>query len=111
MPKQTNWNWRKHLSRASGKLMLSVTYYGSLSDKPITEYFPVLHEGYAGQKARHQLFAMANSSSADFDSAPLIGSDTGLDYISGQMNKSSPPNTIEYTMENKFHRVVKRSWI
>ena len=57
----TAWNWRIHTSRASGKMMLACTYYGSLSDKPITEYLPVLHDGYAGQRAMQQLFSMANS--------------------------------------------------
>jgi pyruvate/2-oxoglutarate dehydrogenase complex dihydrolipoamide acyltransferase (E2) component len=35
----------------SGKDMLTVTYYGCLSDKPVTEYLTVLHEGYAGRAA------------------------------------------------------------
>ena len=55
----TSWNWRRHISKASGKEMLSCTYYGSLSDRPITEYLPVLHDGYAGDKAMRQLMTMA----------------------------------------------------
>jgi len=106
----SSWNWRIHTSRASGKLMLSCTYYGSLSDKPITEYLPVLHDGYAGQRAKHQLFTMANSSGADLASVPRIATDAGLDYISGQMSNSTPPHTISYKMDGKFHRVVKRIW-
>jgi DNA repair protein RadD len=34
----TEWQWRRHISRASGKEMLMVTYYGALSDKPVNEY-------------------------------------------------------------------------
>jgi len=45
------WAWKEHTSKASGKQMLAVTYYGGLSDAPITEYLPILHEGYAGDRA------------------------------------------------------------
>ena len=41
----TSWTWRKHISKASGIEMLAVTYYGGLSDTPITEYLPIMHEG------------------------------------------------------------------
>lgn len=106
----TSWNWRRHVSRASGKEMLSCTCYGSLSDKPITEYLPILHDGYAGQKAMRQLLAMAHSSGAHLaEFAHLEGSGV-LDSIAVQMNNSKPPSSIEYRMDGKFHRVVNRSW-
>lgn len=106
----TSWNWRIHTSRASGKMMLSVTYYGSLSDKPITEYLPVLHDGYAGQMAMQKLFTMASSSGADLSEASHIGGEEGLDYISVQMSNSIPPRAIEYRLDGNFFRVIKRSW-
>lgn len=106
----SSWNWRRHVSRASGKEMLSCTYYGSLSDKPITEYLPVLHDGYAGQKAMRQLMTMANSSGAHLaDAAHMEGSE-GLEYLAVQMSNSKPPTSIEYRLDGKFHRVLKRSW-
>ena len=106
----SSWNWRRHVSRASGKEMLSCTYYGSLSDKPITEYLPVLHDGYAGQKAMRQLMTMANSSGAHLaDAAHMEGSE-GLEYLAVQMSNSKPPISIEYRLDGKFHRVLKRSW-
>ena len=106
----SSWNWRRHVSRASGKEMLSCTYYGSLSDKPITEYLPVLHDGYAGQKAMQQLFAMANSSGAHLTEAAHLEGSEGLDYIAVQMSKSRPPTSIEYRMDGKFYRVLQRNW-
>lgn len=106
----TSWNWRRHLSRASGKEMLSVTYYGGLSERPVTEYLPVLHDGYAGQRAMQQLFAMANSSGADLTQAAHMEGSEGLDYLAVQMSNSKPPNSIEYRMDGKFFRVLKRSW-
>ena len=106
----TTWNWRTHTSKASGKLMLAITYYGDLSDKPITEYLPVMHDGYAGNRAMQQLFTMANSSGADLSQASRIDGEEGLDYIGVQMSNSSPPKTIEYRLDGKFYRVLKRSW-
>ena len=106
----SSWNWRIHVSKASGKMMLACTYYGSLSDKPITEYLPVLHEGYAGQRAMQQLFNMANTSGADLSQASRMEGEQGLDYISVQMSNSKPPSNIEYRLDGKFFRVIKRSW-
>jgi len=106
----TSWTWRKHVSRASGKEMLACTYYGSLSDKPITEYLPVLHDGYAGDKAMRQLMSMAQSSGAILTDVALLSAEEGLDYLAVQMNKSKPPSSIEYRLDGKFHRVIKRSW-
>ena len=106
----SSWNWRRHVSRASGKEMLSCTYYGSLSDKPITEYLPVLHDGYAGQKAMRQLMTMANSSGAHLAEAAHMEGSEGLEYLAVQMSNSKPPISIEYRLDGKFHRVLKRSW-
>lgn len=106
----SSWNWRKHISKASGKEMIACTYYGALSDRPVTEYLPVLHDGYAGQKAMRQLMTMANSSGAHLaDAAHMEGSE-GLEYLSVQMSNSKPPTSIEYRLDGKFYRVLKRSW-
>lgn len=106
----SSWNWRRHVSRASGKEMLSCTYYGSLSDKPITEYLPVLHDGYAGQKAMRQLLTMANSSGAHLAEAAHMEGSEGLEYLAVQMSNSKPPTSIEYRLDGKFHRVLNRRW-
>lgn len=106
----TSWNWRVHTSRASGKMMLACTYYGDLSDKPITEYLPVLHDGYAGQRAMQQLFTMANSSGANLAEAANLEGEQGLDYLAVQMSNSTPPKSIEYRMDGKFYRIINRSW-
>jgi DNA repair protein RadD len=106
----SSWNWRMHTSKASGKLMLACTYYGSLSDKPITEYLPVLHEGYAGQMALQRLLTMAASSCADLSRATELKGEEGLDYLAVQMSNSQPPSAIEYKLDGKFHRILKRTW-
>ena len=61
----TSWTWRKHTSFNSGKEMFMVTYYGALSDKPISEYLTVRHPGYAGSKAMQTFLMLASKSEAD----------------------------------------------
>jgi DNA repair protein RadD len=100
----TSWHWRKHVSKASGKEMLAVTYYGALSDKPITEYLPINHEGYAGQKALGHLVQMKNKSGAPDTT------DHSLDGISTSMNAGMPPAKIAYKQDGKFYRVLTREW-
>jgi len=106
----SSWNWRKHISKASGKQMLSCTYYGSLSDKPITEYLPIFHQGYAGQRAMEQLMAMARHAGATINYEVSMSEDEGLDYLAVSMSNASPPHQIEFKRDGKFHRVVRRQW-
>ena len=100
-----DWRWRKHISRASGKEMLAVSYYGGISDPAIIEYFPVTHEGYAGQKAAQTIFALSSASRAK-----ISLTETDLDAMSMALNTGAPPKTIEYKKDGKFFRVMKRSW-
>ncbi len=106
----TRWNWRKHVSRASGKEMIVVTYYGDLSDTPITEYLPIMHEGYAGQKAMQQLVTIAHSSNADLNHGIYINGSEGLEHIVLSMRNSKPPSSINYRRNGHFFRVTRRVW-
>lgn len=98
----TGWNWSKHISKTSEKEMLKITYYGALSDVPVTEYLCVTHEGYAGQKARTLLGIIANKSKGhildDLNETALV------------MTESVPPSEIEYKKEGKFYNVIDRRW-
>ena len=100
------WAWREHTSKASGKQLLAVTYYGGLSDAPITEYLPILHEGYAGQRAMSQLVSMANSASI-VDGG--LNVQTMIEMVQN-LNNATPPKLIEFRKDGKFFRVLKRSW-
>ncbi len=104
----TQWNWRKHTSRSSGKDMLAVTYYGALSDIPVTEYLPVCHDGFAGQKAMRQLVTMERQSGAAIGGT--IADDDFLDGAALALNQSRPPAQIEYRRDGKFFRVLTRRW-
>jgi DNA repair protein RadD len=102
----TAWRWRKHTSRTSGKDMLAVTYYGALSDPSVTEYLTVGYDGYAGQKAARQLYAMAESAGIRDGG---LATDS-LDEIAENMNEANPPSLIEYRRDGKFFRVIRRTW-
>ncbi len=99
------WVWRIHESRTSGKEMLTVTYYGrNLSDKPVTEYITILHEGYAGEKARRTLIGMA------FQAGVQINPAGDLQDIVQQMNNAAAPDELIYRLDGKFYRVLGRNW-
>ena len=106
----TSWSWRRHISKASGNLMLACTYYGGLSDKPITEYLTVLNDGYAGQMAMQKLVTIAEKCGADLSDLRRLQDTEALDYIVIQMGKAKHPNSIEYRMDGKFFKVVRRTW-
>jgi DNA repair protein RadD len=102
----TSWTWRWHTSKASGKQMLAVTYYGSLSDGPITEYLPILHDGYAGQMALQKLLGIARSANCVNAVLYAKGHDIAI-----EINKqSTPPSMIEYRKDGKFFKVTRRKW-
>ena len=106
-----SWMWRKHTSKASGKQMLACTYYGpGLAGAAVTEYLPILHDGYAGDKAMRQLSTMADAAGAYLGGASGLDTDQGLEYMAAQMRSSKPPQRIEYRMDGKFHRVLRRVW-
>ena len=107
----SSWMWRKHVSKASGKQMLACTYYGpGLAGAAVTEYLPILHDGYAGDKAMRQLSTMADAAGAYLGGANGLDTDQGLEYMAAQMRSSKPPQRIEYRMDGKFHRVLRRVW-
>jgi DNA repair protein RadD len=100
----TSWQWRVHTSRASGKEMLKVTYYGGLSDPTVTEYLAVLHEGYAGQKAMGLLGILKERSEA-----PGVPA-WSLANAAESMNKGRPPKLLKYKRAGKFFEVKSREW-
>jgi DNA repair protein RadD len=89
--------------------MLSVTYYGALSDPPITEYLAVLNQGYAGQKANNLLMLLARLSGAPIDNGFDVTLNW-LDSVSRAMNQARPPEIIEYKKDGKFFTLMKRKY-
>jgi len=100
-----SWYWSKHISKASGKDMIKVQYYSKLlSDPNISEYFPITHDGFAGQKARMILAEIASKAGVK----NFFVSD--IDEICQVMNGGMRPNEISYKKEGKFYKVTGREW-
>jgi len=101
----TKWRWRHHVSKTSGKEMVKVTYYGALSDKPVTEYLPVMHAGIAGEKARAMIQHIAVEASVK-----NLHEQPDLHAVCDSLNAGQPPAVIHYAMDGKFHRIHHRDW-
>ena len=102
----TDWNWREHHSRKSGKDMLCVSYYSGLGDMPIKEYFTIKHDGYAGQKALQKLFDVATK--AEIKEGGLAVESLG--EMAANLTNAKPPKLVRYKMTGKFHDVLERKW-
>lgn len=101
------WNWCRHVSRASGAAMLRVNYYArAISDEPVTEYYPVMHDGYAGRRAREELARILWQTKPE--NMHLDSFD--LDVISRALNDARPPRRLFYKRDGKFNRVHRREW-
>jgi len=103
----TNWFWSTHVSRSSGKEMIKVSYYGAMNQKPITEYFPVTHGGYAGKIAIDKIKLIAYKSGLD---SRDVNNAKDLTELSKLMNTGNSPTYIDYTKEGNFTKVIDREW-
>lgn len=99
----TDWRWRRHVSRASGKEMLAVTYYGGLASG-VTEYLPVMHEGQFGDRVRALTLTIAKKAGV------TLSPDDDLYDIADALNDGQPPARITYKREGKFFRVLDREF-
>jgi DNA repair protein RadD len=106
------WRWERHTSRASGKEMVKVRYYGDLSDPPVTEYLPILHEGFGGNKAIGLMAYMSSQSGADDARTMMLMplNESMLNELCDCLNRAKKPAMIEYIKDGKYHRVVRREW-
>ena len=102
--KITAWRWSCHESQSSGKMMIKVTYYGQLSDRPVTEYIPLLHDGYAGKKSMALIATISKSIKVEIPNTGNL-----LDLCSA-FNSGQHPSLIEFTRDGRFYRVTRRSW-
>ena len=98
------WRWSCHESQCSGKMMIKVTYYGQLSDRPVTEYIPLLHDGYAGKKSMALIATISKSIKVEIPNTGNL-----LDLCSA-FNSGQHPSLIEFTRDGRFYRVTRRSW-
>ena len=105
------WKWARHIAYSSGKEMLKVTYYGGLCDsKAITEYLPLLHGGYAGEKATGMIRMMMRHAGGDIEMMHDLNALDDLDALADQLNTLPPPSRISYRMDGKYARITAREW-
>jgi DNA repair protein RadD len=91
--------------------MLAVTYYGALSDEPVTEYLCVLHDGYAGDRARRLLAEIFHKEGSSRHPYEFKKDNFELDEETiNDLNLLLIPSSIEYTKDGKFFRVLDRNW-
>jgi len=102
----SEWEWKRHTSTSSGREMLRVRYYGGLADPPVDEYVCIMHEGYAGEKARRTLARIAT----DAGLSPGWSLSSDLDEIARALNAATPPSVVTYEREGKFFKVKGRTW-
>jgi DNA repair protein RadD len=100
----TGWQWDVHTSSKSGIKMLKVTYFGALSDRPISEYLCVLHAGFVGYKAMETLKLIAEHSGADY----MVQKD--LPSLCKEMDASRRPSEILHKKDGRWTRVIDRIW-
>lgn len=100
----SDWEWKPYVGKTSNKEMIKLTYYGAISDAPITEYLCVLHDGFAGNKAMKLLLLIASKCGVFFSQNDTI------ETICKVMNAAKPPATIEYKKDGKYFRVLDRAW-
>ena len=103
----TDWQWRVKKSTRTGNSMLVVTYYGALSDRPITEYLCVAHGGDVQRIALATLDRISRQAGVDPEA---VGSCETLHDISIMMNKGRPPESIKHIKQGKWTRVLSRHW-
>jgi len=94
----SSWFWSLQYSKA-GKQMIVCRYYGQLDEKPISEYFCVFHDGFAGNKARKAF--MEVSLKAGLKTQP---------ERTEELENARPPDKIRYMMDGRFHRIIERVW-
>lgn len=97
----TGWQWRVHIAQ-SGKRTLRVSYYGSGLTDAVDEYLCVMHEGYAGDRARAQLVHIARQAGTTI---------TGdISTTAEVMTAATPPREIGYKKTGRYFEVTRRTW-
>lgn len=107
----SSWAWRQHTSKATGKEMIKVTYYGEISDKPIIEYVPIFNTGFARDLKLREIRSMIaqSKSKIDFKEIEAI-QPTEINLMIEKLNSIRSPYSIDFKKDGKFHRVLTRSW-
>jgi DNA repair protein RadD len=109
-----SWRWSIHESRTSGMLMMKCKYYGkNISDEPIAEYFPVLHDEKPDFRDKKTKIIQMMARACGVEIGNRGDFEFEYDYlcdIQDKMNSVQPPQKIEYKMKGRFANVKSRIW-
>jgi hypothetical protein len=100
-----SWYWWEHISKKSGKHMLAVKYTGVFLGADVVEYFTIMHEGDVGKRSIGQLVKMMRDAGED----GLPDCET-LEEAAEKLSAVRPPSEIEFRMEGKFPRMLRRTF-
>lgn len=100
-----SWRWWKHTSKKSEKEMLVVKYIGVFLGADVMEYITIMHEGFAGRNALKTLKQMMRDAGE-----PGLPDCETLDEAAEKLSAVRPPSEIEYRLEGKFPRVLRRTF-
>ena len=85
--------------------MVAVDYYGGISDPIVTEYFTILHDGYAGSAAVQRLATIAAACGCTH---ALRNND--LNDLCFEIQQGRKPQQIHYKKDGKYFRVTRREF-
>jgi len=100
----TSWEWTLRESK-KGIPMLVVTYYGAISDSPISEYVLIFHDGFAGRKGMATLKELAEGADVELQAHQEV------EELIKLFNHRDPPGKIIYKMDGRYPRIISRDWI
>lgn len=106
-----SWYWHVHES-SNGKKMLKVRYYSlNVFQTPVEEYYTLLHEGYAGEKALRQIQEiMVGTLGLSLGQFAAQYAGMTLDQLAVTLNKAPAPLSIKYRAAGKYFRVLSKKF-
>lgn len=103
------WYWYVRKSRAKGIDMLCVDYEDAvLTGEKVTEYFTILHDGYARWRALMTLDAIVRGCGGFI--GDIAVTEENLEQIAEVLNNADPPEYIDIKKDGKYYRVLDRRW-
>lgn len=100
-----DWLWEEHVSHRTGKLCLKVTYFSRDGDFPLTEYFMLMHEGYARKESIQRIGEIFHKSNL-----PMEGEKT-LEQLAQHLNDYGKcPSEAKWRQDGRFRKVIGKVW-
>lgn len=104
-----SWFCSRTVSKANGKEMLKLSYFGEAINFCVDEYILLRHDGWAGSKARELFRGLLEESGMwDEEHLKVIGDD--MEKLARYLSAGNCPDVITYKQDGKFNKVISRRW-